>query len=279
MAALLVLLLALGCGRGDKEKREKEAFRIPDSLLSPIDDYQLTVDDYHVVRGGVMANAQIELHYPASEIARFIAVRNFGYAKAAYEKVAKEIGRPAAGKLVIIGATGPEFDEYRVLTRKEWWYYGVVVGDTIIFQPLDIMMRRGIAEVGITQKIAQAALNRRSGGRIPLWLRESIASRVAGENDIITMQMEEFRRAGHSLVRSPEAVEIALAEASDREETRIAFYCSLRMLENLLGTHSMDNVLSFLDRLREGKTLDQSSQEAFGIGYNALIDKIRVDTR
>lgn len=278
VTAILVLLFALGCGKGDKSKKQdEEAFRIPDSLLSDAESYRLTVDDYHVVRGGVMANAQIELQYPASEIARFIAVKNFGYAKDAYDLVSKEIGKPAEGKLVIIGANGPEFDEYRVMTRKEWWYYGVVKGDTIIFEPLDIMMRRNIAQVGITQKIAQAALNHRSGGRVPLWIRESVASRVAGENEIIIMQMEEFRRVGHSLVRSPEAIEIALAEATDREETRIAFHGALRMLENLLATHSMDNVLSFLDRLREGKSLDEASEVAFGIGYDALIDKIRID--
>jgi hypothetical protein len=41
--------------------------------------------------------------------------------------------------------------------------------------------------------------------------------------------------------------------------------------------HAMDNVLSFLDRLKEGKTLDEASTVAFGVSYNALIDTIRID--
>jgi hypothetical protein len=39
----------------------------------------------------------------------------------------------------------------------------------------------------------------------------------------------------------------------------------------------MENVLSFLDRLREGKTLDEASRAAFGVDYGALIDEIRID--
>jgi hypothetical protein len=276
IALLLILVLAVGCGKRDKEKGAgKEAFRVPDSLLSALNSFDLTVDDYHVINGGVMANAQIEVRYPASEIARYVGVRTFGAAKAAYEKVSKEIGRPVETKLVLIGAS--DLDEYRILTRKEWWYYGYVRGDTIYFEPLDILMRRSIAEVSITQRIAQAALNRRSDGRIPLWLKEAVASRIAGEKEILDIQMPEFQNEGRNMYPSPQEIESAIAAGTDRGDTRIAYHASYRMLEKLLATHSMDNVLSFLDRLKEGKTLDQSSQEAFGIGYDALLDKIRVD--
>ena len=52
-------------GEGAKDKKENsEAFRVPDSASRPDRGYHLTVDTYHVVNGGVMANAQIELHYP-----------------------------------------------------------------------------------------------------------------------------------------------------------------------------------------------------------------------
>jgi hypothetical protein len=276
IALLLILVLAVGCGKRAKEKGAgKEAFRVPDSLLSSINSYGLTVDDYHVIKGGVMANAQIEMRYPANEIARYVGVRAFGAAKAAYEKVSKEIGRPAETKLVLIGAS--DLDEYRLLTRKEWWYYGYVRGDTIYFEPFDILMKRNIAEMSITQRIAQAALNRRSDGKIPLWLKEAVASRIAGEKDILDLQMPEFQNEGRNMYPSPQEIESAIAAGTDRGDTRIAYHASYRMLEKLLATQSMDNVLSFLDRLKEGKTLDQSSQEAFGIGYDALLDKIRVD--
>ena len=276
IAALCALLVVFGCGKGAKDKKEsQEAFRVPDSLLAPIEGYHLTVDDYHVVDGGVMANARIELRYPSSEIARYLAIRVFGFAKSGYEKVTKEIGRPAAGKIVIIGTN--DLDEYLLMTRKEWWYYGFVKGDTIIFEPFDIMIKRHIGEQGIVNRIAQVGIDRRSGGACPWWLKEAIATRVADEAEIIRIQQPEFQYEGRNMNPTPEAIERAIAEGTNRGDSRIAYFSAYRMLENLLGTYSMENVLSFLDRLGEGKTLDQASREAFGIGYGALIDRIRID--
>jgi hypothetical protein len=272
-AAIAAAAFAAGCGKDTKQ--DDASFRIPDSLLSEIESFRLTVDDYHVVKGGVMANAQIELRYPAAEASRFVAVKSFGFLKRAYEVVSKEIGRPAAGKLVVIGTA--DLDEYKLMTRKEWWYYGVVKGDTIIFEPLDIMIKRMIAEPGIANRVAQAAVNRRSGGRSPAWLREAVASRIANEAEILKIQMPEFEHEGRVMDPSPERIEEAIAEGAERGDSRVAYYAAYRMLENLLARHSMNNVLSFFDRLREGKTLDEASVGAFGVSYATLIDAIRVD--
>ncbi|HVO76388.1 MAG TPA: hypothetical protein VMT60_00240 [Candidatus Bathyarchaeia archaeon] len=272
----LGVALAVGCGKGAKnEKKGTEAFRIPDSLLAPIAGYHLNVDTYHVVKGGVMANSQIELHYPSSEIARFVAVKTFGFARDAYEKVSREIGRPANGKLVLIGAA--DFDEYLLMTRKEWWYYGLVKGDSIIFEPLDVLLKRNIAREGIANRIAQAAINRRSGGKSPAWLKEALATRIAGETEILKIQMPEAERDGRNMNPAPESIERVIPAGLDREDSRVAYYASCRMLDKLLSIHSMDEVLSFLDRLKEGKTLDEASEKAFGLSYAALIDKIRID--
>lgn len=270
---IAAMALSIGCSKGKKQQDER--FRIPDTLLSNLEKFKLIVDDYDPVKGGTMANRQIELHYPASEIARAIAIKSFGYLKSGYEIVSKEIGRPTEGKLVVIGTN--DLDEYRLMTRKEWWYYGVVKGDTIIFEPLDIMIKRLIAEPGITNRITQVAINRRSAGRSPLWLKEAVASRVANEVEILKIQIPEFEHEGRNLDPSPEQIEQAIAEGTDRGDSRIAYYAAYRMLEKLLETHTMDNVLSFFDRLAEGKTLDEASQEAFGITYAALLDKVRVD--
>jgi hypothetical protein len=208
-------------------------------------------------------------------VAQFIAVKAFGIAKAGYEKVSKEIGRPAAGKLVLVGTL--DLDEYLLMTRKEWWNYGYIKGDTIIFEPLDIMIKRMIAGQGIVNRIAQVAINRRSGGACPFWLKEALASRIAGELEILKIQQPEFQYEGRNMNPSPEAIESAIAEGTNRGDSRIAYYSAYRMLENLLETHSMDNVLSFLDRLGEGASLDQASREAFGVDYAALIEEIRIN--
>jgi hypothetical protein len=139
------------------------------------------------------------------------------------------------------------------------------------------MLKRHVAETGIANRIAQVAIDRRSGGRSPFWLKEAVATRIAGEVEILKIQMPELQFAKTNMNPSPEAIETAIAEGKDRSTSRASYYAAYRMLDKLLTMHSMDNVLSFFDRLKEGKTLDEASVEAFGIGYQALIDKIRVD--
>ena len=200
---------------------------------------------------------------------------SFDMAQKAYDMVSKEIGKPSDGVLVLIGTN--DLEEYQFLTRKEWWYYGLVQGDTIYFEPLDIMLKRTIADEGITQKIAQAALLRRSNGRMPVWLREALASLIADEGAIVKMQIEEFKYDGMNVDPSPEAVEEYLTEAVDRADTRIAFYAAYRMIENLLKEYEMDDVMRFIDAIGAGGTFDEASRTAFGKDYASILNMIRVD--
>jgi len=275
---LVIFILVLGgCGKKDREgkKGSEEKFKIPDSLLAPIASYNLTVDEYHPLKGGIMASDDIELHYPASNVARYVAMKTFGAARDAYRLVTEKIGRPSDGKVVMIGAK--DLDDYRFLTRKEWWYYGVIKGDTIYFEPLDIMIKRSIAKIGITQKFAQLALIHRSGGKLPIWLREAVASFIAGEEEILRAQAKEFEYDGVNLDISPDEINQALEEAKDRGATRVAFYGAFRMFKNLMEFSTMEDVLKFADYLRDGKSIDDASKLAFGMNYSELIDKIRLD--
>ena len=276
LMVVLVLVLVAGCGKGDREENaSKTEFRIPDSLLSPLDGYKLTRDDYHPVRGGTMESAELVLHYPASEVARYVAVETFGAARKGLDLVRESIGPPADGKVVLIGSL--DLDEYRFLTRKEWWYYGVVRGDTIYFEPFDIMLKRTILEVGIAQKMAQMALGKRSGGRIPLWMKEGLASRVAGEWSIIRTQMAEFEDGVYDTTPSPDRIEEILAAADDRPLTRIAFYCSYIMVNRVVQEFGMERILAFLDLLAGGRGVDEACMDAFGMNYVSLLDRIRLD--
>ncbi len=269
-----LLVIAGGCG-GDKEKTQDTAFKIPDSLLTPLESYNLTKDDYHPIDGGIMENPQIILRYPASAVARYVSMKIFDYTRSGFIKVSKEIGRPSEGKIVIIGTK--DLDEYLFLTRNEWWYYGEVYGDTIYFEPFDILVKRGIAEISVCQKIGQMALSRISGGRVPMWMKEGIASYVAGEGEILDNQVEEFRRVYWDVDPSPETVESDLEGHYDRGRTRIAFFAAYRMVEKLLSFATMEDVRGFLKMLGSGSTLDEASNAAFGMEYNALLDKVRID--
>ncbi|MBN1884819.1 MAG: hypothetical protein JW876_04775 [Candidatus Krumholzibacteriota bacterium] len=270
----LALAAALAACGGEKQGSD-EAFRIPDSLLAPIQSYGLVQDDYHPVEGGVMANREIVMQYPAAEISRFVAVKTFGIARSAWQTVTEKIGRPAEGRIILVGAR--DLDEYLFLTRHEWWYYGTIQGDTILFEPFEIMIKRKIAEVGITQKMAQAALIRLSGNRLPVWLREAVASYIAGERTILEAQASEFAAEGFDLDPDPERVEKDLVEAIDRGATRIAFFAAYRMLENLLETRTMEDVLRFARLLGEEEDIDAASTAAFGRAWADVIDGVRLD--
>jgi len=273
--AVMILLVMLGCGGGKKETAADQEFRIPDSLLSPLDGYKLTKDDYHPVRGGIMETRELVLHYPASPVSRYVAVETMGKAIDAYRLIREEIGPPSDERVVMIGAA--DLEEYRFLTRKEWWYYGVVRGDTIYFEPLDILLKRTLLKMAVTQKMAQMALDRRSGGRIPLWMKEGIASRLAEEWPVLKEQRDEFAVDGvYDLAPSPERVEEALEAAEDRPLTRIAFYCSYVMVDRLVTEFGMERILSFIDLLAEGRGYDEASAEAFGVDYASLLEMVRL---
>ncbi len=273
---IILLLVTAACGEKEQEDRDaKEAFRIPDSLLSPLDGYRLTRDDYHPIRGGIMESNEIVLHYPASEVARYVAVETFGAARDAYRLILEEIGPPSDGRVVLIGAS--DMEEYRFLTRKEWWYYGVVKADTIYFEPLQVMLKRTILKVGITQKMAQMALDKRSGGRLPIWMKEGLASRIADEWPILRTQRAEFEGGIYDMTPPPERLTQILEEADDRPLTRIAFYCAYVMVDRVVSRFGMDSVMKFIDLLADGKSYDESSGEAFGLSYSDLIDAVRLD--
>ena len=271
-----------GCGHdtGEQEGSEED-FRVPDSLLSPLEAYGLTTDEYHPINGGVMANNNIHLYYPASDVARFLAVKMFGFAIESHRMVTSEIGRPANGKVFIIGCK--DLKEYEFLTRKEWWYYGVIQGDTIYFEPFDIMLKRydknsqrSIAQIGFMQRMAQMALIRISKGRVPNWIRESVASYIANEGKILEIQANQYSKQYIGFDPTYDELEGYLAAAVEIDVTRVSFYYAYRMLENLLSMSSMKNLLTFVRKLGEGRTLDEASREVFEMEYIELIEKIKV---
>jgi hypothetical protein len=286
-SALIVLLgaalaVSAGCDGDNKDDTAGDdgKFRIPDSLLSPIEGYKLKVDDYHPVNGGVMANDDIELHYPPKEIARFIAVKSFGEIHKGYRKVVKQIGRPVDGRVVIIGAA--DFDEYRVMTRKEWWYYAWIKGDTIYSEPLDILLKRWdpitgmtLVEIGLTQRMAQLALDGLSSGRIPIWMKEAAASYVAGERPVLHQQVFQFADMLEGWAPSVEELEDHILAGNDMQMSRLSYFFVYRMLENLLEKYEFRNVTGFARRLGDGASLDEASRGEFGMSYEEMIAAIR----
>jgi hypothetical protein len=275
------LALSAGCG-GDKKQdsaTDDESFRVPDSLLSPIEAYKLVVDDYHPIDGGLMASADLELQYPSKEIARFIAVKTFGELLEGYRQVVRDIGRPAVGRVVIIGAK--DLPEYAVVTRKEWWYYAWIKGDTIYSEPLDIMLKRfdpvterTLGQIGLTQRMAQMALDGISRGKIPVWMKEAAASYVADERPILRMQVNQFLSVAEVFTPTLDELESWILAGKDMEMSRLSYFYAYRMLEILLEKYELANVTGFARRLGEGASLDEAAQQEFGMNYEEMVSAV-----
>ncbi len=277
----IIMIIGTGCDKeSDKSgKKSEESFRVPDSLITPKDRFQLVLDEYHPIKGGVIANKDISLHYPASQIYDFISGKMFSIAFDSYNLIEEKIGRPAQGKIVCIGAK--DMDEHKFLTRKEWWYYGVVRGDTIYFEPYQIMLKRGdrvsgqtIAQIAFIQKIAQMALREKSGDKIPRWLRESTASYFAREGAVLKEQAAQFREDYIDFKPTVDELNSYLEIAQEMALTRVSFYIAYQMFENLLDLFSIEEILIFTEKLGEGSSLDEGAIEVFGIDYKTLIKKI-----
>ena len=89
------------------------------------------------------------------------------------------------------------------MTRKEWWNYGFIKGDTIIFEPLDIMIKRMIAEQGSRQSHRAGRAQPAVGGASPSGSRR-LSPRVSpGELEILKIQQPEFQYEGRNMNPSP----------------------------------------------------------------------------
>lgn len=281
---ILIILLSLimtvgGCGEGEKEKSDDEAFRVPDSLLTDKDPFNLVEDSYHPVKGGDIANEDIWVHYPPTEIYDYLSGKMFGIAFRSYQEIKEKIGRPSEGRVTCIGAA--DMDEYKLLTQNEWWYYGTIKGDTIYFEPYNVMLKRydratdqNIAEIGFKQRFAQMALDRRSNGNIPTWLKESMASYYAGEGYVLKAQAAQWSEEYFDFRVTEEELNQYLRDAQNMALTRVSYYIAYQMFENLMEIYSEDEALTFVDKLGEGKSLDKASMEVFGVNYEGLISKI-----
>jgi len=275
----LSMLIIAGCGDGEKEKSADEAFKVPDSFLVDKDTFDLVVDSYHPVKGGDIGNEDILVHYPATELYEYISGKIFGIAYNSYREIEEKIGRPAEGRVTCIGTKS--MDEYKLMTRKEWWYYGTIRGDTIYFEPYHIMLKRydrtskqNIAQIGFRQRFAQMALDRLSKGRVPTWLKESMASYYANESAVLKAQAVQWRDEYFDFRITEAELNSYLEDAQDLALTRVSYYIAYQMLENLMELSSEEQILAFVEKLGEGYSLDEASREVFGFNYETLISKI-----
>jgi hypothetical protein len=72
---------------------------------------------------------------------------------------------------------------------------------------------------------------------------------------------------------SPERIEEVLQGEVDRRDSRIAYYRSYRMVEQLIDTYGKEKVQQAVLLIGRGNTLEQACTKTFGKGYAALLQE------
>ena len=224
-------------------------------------------DEYWDEEGGVLANDHLEVWYPAGRTTVTHAIRVFNVLMPARHKLKTYFGTVPEERPVI--SFPPDLKVYKQTTGREWWYYSEISGDSITFQPIFVMVKRGIDGVAMPHEYFQWAIQKMSRYGAPRWLEEGFASYLSAEGGILEEQMFEF--PGVSAEMKPDRIELILGGEESREESRIAYYRSYRMVKQLVETYGDDKLKEAITLLGEGRTLDEAFRGAFGGGYDDVL--------
>ncbi len=171
--------------------------------------------------------------------------------------------------------TPAEVEDYKRVAGVDVWITHLVSGPYILMQPVDVLFRRTLAGHAAYAAVAQALLDLQTHGRIPMWLREGIASYLAQEGFEHLSFMAEFRAAGQPVLMTPSEVESNVYPLVDRRAGRIARYNAFLMVWHLSETYGWDRVQALLAAVNAGAHFDDAVQAVYGMELTpwlALLD-------
>ncbi len=229
--------------------------------------FEITRDEYWEDEGGVLANPYFEVWYPAGRTTVTHAMYMFEELMPARKRFAESFGEAPLDLLVI--RISKELEDYKRFVNRDWWYYADIKGDSMTFSPVYILVKRGIAEIAIPHEYYQWAIGKITQNGAPRWMEEGMASYLSGEGDILLDEVYEFSETDVSM--SPERIEEVLQGEQDRRESRIAYYRSYRMIQQLIDKHGEEKVREAIVLIGRGNTLEQACTKALNMGYAALL--------
>jgi hypothetical protein len=229
--------------------------------------HNITRDQFWKHRGGVLANDYLEVWYPPGRTAVDHAMYVFKVVMPAREHWATVFGEPPADAPVFL--IPESMEAYSELTGREWWHYSDMKGDTIMMQPIYILVKRGLDRYALPHEYYQWAIGHMTQYTAPRWIEEGLASYFCGEQDILRNQMYEFESRNEDM--SPERIEAILAEEKEKSESRIAYYRSYRMIKNLMDEYGAENVTEAVQLLGRGYSLDEAFKERMRVSYDEAL--------
>jgi hypothetical protein len=273
------IAFAIGCG-GEKEP-DMPAVKPPvnqeglrdfntaelDTLRALKKRLGVTRDEYWDDRGGVLANDACEVWYPPGKMTVSHGMYVLDYMMKCRRTIDDMFGRLPEGKLTVVCAQTME--AYTEATGRQWWHYARLDDDRITYQPVPILVGRGLVDIAVPRECYEWHLMRLTRERAPLWLIEGFASTLSNEWTILEDNLTEF--PGEAVHMTIGEVESALDADDDRKRARIAYYNAMRMVDRLIGERGQDKVVAMIRAIAEGARPEAAAVSVYGTSYDELV--------
>ena len=225
--------------------------------------YEVTRDEHWQGEGGVLANSYFEIWYASGTTTVTHAMRVLNDMMIARAQFSDRFGSAPEEPLVIV--LPPYLKQYELWTGREFWHYSHLHADTMTIQPVHILLRRGLIQYAIPHEYIQWALGYFTRFSAPRWLEEGAASYFTREGHILEQNAQGFDLAKEALPAA--RLDEILMDELLIEETRVAYYKSLRMVLALVNRFGEDKLIDLIVSMNSGLSLDEAFQQTYGISY------------
>ncbi len=254
-----------------EEHPERIPPRVMDSLRVRKKRYGISRDAYWDGKGGVLANRYFEVWYAPGRFTVTHAMHAFQELTFAREECRSFFGHAPEETLRVYCPL--DLEDYRQRSGRDWWYYAEIREDQMIFQPILILVRRGLDAIAIPHEYFQWAIRKLSKGNAPRWLEEGLASYLSGEKRVLREQLKEFALRDTGM--TAKEVEEILKGEEQRESSRIAYYHAYMMVEKLILLHTEAKLKEVILLMEKG----EKREEAFSITFEKPYGEVLAEAK
>ena len=238
-----------------------------DTLRVHAKRHKIVRDEYWETKGGVLANDYFEVWYPRGRTSVTHGMFVFDALMPARFKLKNYLGEAPEEPLVIVISSYME--TYKKMTGRDWWYYSEIKADTMTFQPVSVLVQRKIDHMAVPHEYYQWAIRKLSRNGAPRWLEEGFASYFSEEGGLLENQLTEFPDYARDM--TADEIEVILDAEEKRSDSRIAYYRSYRMVQNLIDTYGDDKLKEVVRQLGLGTTFAAACEQAFGVSNGEVM--------
>jgi hypothetical protein len=241
-----------------------------DSLRRYKAEFNIYRDEYWPQHGGVLANDYFRVWYPPGRVAVTHGMRMFIEIMPARKRFEEFFGRAPEELLAI--RLPMDKEQFKEWTGRDWWQYGELKGDSLTFQEIFQLVRRGIANYAVAHEYNEWAVGRLTNYGAPRWLESGIASYLAREGDLLESQLTEFPPNTHAM--APARVDSVLLREETKQDSRIAYYQAHRMVTQVVDEFGEDGLRGLVLAMGDGYDIEEACRMKLDVSYEELLQRI-----